>query len=92
MKYPDVVCKHIFPNPKLPIVKKVDRHEICWVCTEFCVVCVLVRVSESMATAGRMGYPRWNQRPVFQYLQLSTDTHTLIKDDLSRILHTGHIP
>ena len=73
-------------------MKRVNWHELSWVGTEFCIICVLERVSQSAKKVGEAHYPRWNQRPVLQDLQLPPDTHTLVEDDLSCILHTACIP
>lgn len=90
IKDPDVVCAHVFPNAELPIVKEVNWHEFGRVGTEFCVICVLEHISSSAraVTKEQRSYPYWQQRPILQYLQFSTNAHAIIKDGPSCILNT----
>ena len=57
MKDSDVVCSYIFPSPEFPIVKKVNRHEVRWVCAKLSIICVLRNVSGGAEMVGEDALP-----------------------------------
>jgi len=50
MKDPDIVSTPIFPNTEFPIMESINRHELSWVGTKFCIVCILYYMSQCMKT------------------------------------------